>query len=95
MAKKEDYQEKTEAQLKELEAQIEILRAKADQATAEAKFECYAQLALLDTKREVVRVRLQTMAVVPEEAWENLKGPVEHALSDLESAVNIAAPGFE
>jgi len=95
MAKKEDYQEKTEAQLNELEAQIEILRAKAHQATAEAKPECYARLAVLDTKREVARVRLQTMAVVGEEAWENLKGSVEHALSDLESALNIAAPRFE
>lgn len=95
MAKKEDYQEKTEAQLKELEAQIEILRAKAHQATAESKPKCYAQLALLDTKREVVRVRLQTMAVVGEEAWEYFKGPVEHALSDLESAVNVAGPRFE
>lgn len=95
MAKKEDYQEKTEAQLKELEAQIEILRAKAHQATAEAKPRCYAQLALLDTKREVAQVRLQTMAVVSGQAWENLKGSVEHALSDLESAVKIAAPRFE
>lgn len=95
MAKKEDHQGKTEAQLNELEAQIEILRAKAHQATAEAKPKCYAQLALLDTKREVVQVRLQTMAVLGEEAWENVKGSVEHALSDLESAVNIAAARFE
>ena len=95
MAKKDDYQEKVEARLKELDAQIDVLRAKADKATAETKLECYTQLVPVNTKREVARVRLQTMAVVGEQAREDLKTGVVDALNDLERAVGKATSAVD
>jgi len=95
VAKKDDYQEKVEARLKELDAQIDVLRAKADKATAETKLESYTQLVPVNTKREVARVRLQTMAVVGEQAREDLKTGVVDALNDLERAVGKATSAVD
>jgi len=47
MNKKEAYQEKFDAQLREWSAKIDELKAKADQAKAEAKIEYYEQIEAL------------------------------------------------
>jgi hypothetical protein len=49
----------------------------------------------LDTKREIARLRLQTMAAVGREKWEDLKPAIDGAVSDLESAVSNATSKFD
>lgn len=58
MGKREAYQEKTEAQLKELDAQIELFKAQVQKADADVKLEYNRQLASLDTKREILVTKL-------------------------------------
>lgn len=83
------------ARSKELDAQIERLRAKADKATSDTKAQYHRELLSLDTKRETARLWLQASATTGEEAWKHLKTPVDRALSDLGSAVGRVAYGFE
>ena len=61
MNKKEAYQEKFDAQLREWSAKIDELKAKADQAKAEAKIEYYEQIEELRSKQAAAQTKLQEL----------------------------------
>lgn len=95
MSLKEAYQEKMEAQLREWEADIARLRAKADQTKAEAKIEYYQQIEVLRTKKEAAHQKLQELRETSEDAWEELKAGIENAWDDLRHAVTNALAKFK
>lgn len=92
---KDPYHKTIKAQLKEFEAQIEGLLAKAGKATAEIKTECNEQLEVLRSKRAIARGKLRELEGPSEEAWQDLKLGVEDALDELKKAVPSAVSSFE
>jgi uncharacterized coiled-coil DUF342 family protein len=90
MGKKEAYQEKVTAQLRELEANIARLQAKADQAHAEAKIESYEKIEELRAKRDLAQQKLEELREAGDEAWEELKAGIENAWDDLRTAMQNA-----
>ncbi|MBD9356510.1 sll1863 family stress response protein [Methylomonas albis] len=88
--KKEAYQEKFEAQLREWAAEIEVLKAKADTATAEAKIVYFGQIEELHAKQTAAQTKLQELRASGEQAWEALKPGLEHAWHDLRTAIDDA-----
>jgi hypothetical protein len=90
MDKKEAYQEKVIAQLRESEANIARLQAKADQAQAEAKIEYYVKIEELRAKRDLAQQRLEELREAGDEAWEDLKAGIENAWDDLRTATQNA-----
>ncbi|MGD8625111.1 MAG: hypothetical protein PVJ34_11270, partial [Anaerolineae bacterium] len=86
----EKYQERAEAQLKELKARIDLLEAQADKAQAEAKVAYSQQLEKLYQKRQEAEKRLQRVKKAGSEAWRELTTGVDEAMTDLENAVNGA-----
>ena len=95
MESKKAYQEKTEAQLKEWSAKIDLLKAKADKAKAEVKIKYYEKIEELRGGQETARQKLQKLKGSGEGAWEELKGGVDKALKDLKEGLNRALSKFK
>lgn len=94
MNKKEVYQEKLEAQLREWSAKIDVLNAKADKAKAELKIEYAEQIEDLRAKQTAAQTKLQELSKSGELAWEELKPGLEHAWHDLKISVENALSKF-
>ena len=69
MGLKEAYLAKREAELKEWDAQIVQLEAKAEQAQAQVKIHYYEQLESLRTKQTAVRDKLHELKQSSGAAW--------------------------
>lgn len=88
------YRQKAEAQLKELKANIDKLKAKAKQANADARIQFNDQLKALDAHKDRVQENLSAMESAAGEAYEDLKSGTQKAFSELKSAVEKAAERF-
>ena len=95
MSLKDAYQEKLEAKLKEWNAEIEKLEAKAAKAKADARINYNEKLEDVKRKREAAREKLSELKGAGENAWENLKAGVENAWQSLEDAVKSAKSHFK
>ncbi len=93
--KKDAYQQKMEAQLKEWDALIDQLRARAEQANAEAKIEYMNRVEELQGKRNTLQEKLDKMKNSSGDAWKDLKAGVENAFSDLKISVESAIDRFK
>jgi len=91
MGKKQDYEQKMAAQLREWQARIDVLKAKAEKAGAEQKIAYHEQLENLRKHERKARERLDELRDAGEDAWENLVDGLESAGSDLKSAFERAA----
>ncbi len=95
MADKDAFREKLEAQLKEWNARIDLLKAKAEKAKAEAKIEYSKDIENLKAKRDALRGKLAEWQSAGSEAMESIKAGVEKAAADLKSAIEKAASKFK
>lgn len=93
--KRKAFEEKLDAQINELNAQIALLKAKADKAKAEAKIEYLKSIEGLQLKRDTARAKLHELKSAGDEAWEDLKSGAEKAWDDLKSAFHAAAAKFK
>ncbi len=93
--KKEAYVEKIEDQLKEWGIQVDLLKAKAEKSKAEVKIKYLEQVQELKSKQEAARQRLHELTGSGDEAWEDFKEGVDHALSDMKKALKQAASRFK
>ena len=95
MDRREAYKEKTEAQLRELGAEIQKLEANMDQLQAEAKLEVSKELETMQARDGEVQGQLQELMGASEDAWEDLRVGIDGALTELRTSVNLAATKFE
>jgi predicted ATP-binding protein involved in virulence len=93
--KRKAYEEKLEAQLKEWSAQIALLRAKADNAKADAKIEYYKTVDALQHKQNEAKAKLQELKTAGDEAWEDLKAGAEKAWAEVKTAYHDATSRFK
>ncbi|MEJ2032335.1 MAG: coiled coil domain-containing protein [Deltaproteobacteria bacterium] len=93
--KRKAFEEKLDAQLKEWNAQIALLKAKANTAKAEAKVEYYAKIEALQHKRDSAKAKLQELKDAGDEAWEDLKAGAEKAWAEVKAAFHDAASKFK
>jgi uncharacterized coiled-coil DUF342 family protein len=85
MGLKEAYQEKLEAQLREWSAKISELKAKADQASADAKIKMYQELDDLKARKGAAQEKLNEIKAAGAEKWESLRAGADQTLADLKS----------
>lgn len=90
MSKKEAFESKMDAQLREWNAEIEKLKARADRARADTKIEYYNRIEDLEARRQAARSKLEDMKSSGESAFENLKSGAEKAWKDLGDAMESA-----
>jgi hypothetical protein len=93
--KRKAYEEKLEAQLKEWSAQIALLRAKADNAKADAKIEYYKTVDALQHRQNEAKAKLQELKTAGDEAWEDLKAGAEKAWAEIKTAYHDATSRFK
>lgn len=95
MSTKDEYVRKMHSKLDHLNAEIDALAAKADQAKAESRAEYHKQIESLRSKRDHARERMDTLQQSGEGAWEDLKSGVETAWDAVGEAMNSARSRFK
>jgi predicted ATP-binding protein involved in virulence len=93
--KRKAFEEKLDAQLKEWNAQIALLKAKADTAKTEAKVEYYATIEALQHKRDTAKAKFQELKAANAGAWEDLKTGAERARDEVKAAFHEAVSRFK
>jgi len=93
--KRKAYEEKLDAQLKEWSAQIALLKAKADNARADAKVDYYKTIDALQQKQDEVKTKLQQLKAAGDEAWEDVKKGSEKAWAEVKAAYHDASSRFK
>ena len=92
---RKDYQEKAEAELRELNQRIEALNAKAAPRAKAARKEVERQIAELDHKRAALQQQLEKFKHSSQAAWRDMKPGIDSALKDLDAAYQRAAADFK
>jgi flagellar motility protein MotE (MotC chaperone) len=92
---KQQYEEKIEAQLKELDREIANLKERAVKQSKATRKDLDQSLTELEVKREVLRVKLEKLRNESEAAWKDMKPGIEAAMDDLEAAYRRAASHFK
>jgi predicted ATP-binding protein involved in virulence len=95
MEKRKAFEEKLDAQLKEWNAQIALLKAKADKAKAQTKIEYLTIIEGLQQKRDTAKSKLQELKAAGPEAWEGLKTSAEKGWDDVKTAFHDAVSKFK
>ena len=95
MASKEAYQKKLEAQLTEWDAKLDVLSARAQKATADARISYENELESLRAKRAAALESLSELRKRSETAWEEMKGGLEKAWDDMSKAMDKVAARFK
>jgi len=93
--KRKAYEEKLDAQLKELKAQIALLKAKAENAKADAKIDHYKTIAALEHKQNKATTKLKELKTAGDEAWEAVKTGAEKVWDEVKTAYHEAASKFK
>jgi hypothetical protein len=93
--KRKAYEEKLDAQLKEWSAQIELLKAKTDNAKADAKIEYYKTIEALQSKQNEAKAKLRELKTAGDAAWEDLKTGAEKAWAEVKAAYHEASSRFK
>jgi hypothetical protein len=95
LQEKEEYQEKMEAKLKELDAQIDRMKAEAKESTEEAKAALEKRIQEMEEKREAAGKKLEEVRESSVEAWRNLKSDMDDIMSNLEKRIKEILPPYE
>ena len=95
MNDKELYQQKKQAQLDEWKAELDKLKAKASEASADKKIELNKEIERLDSKVEEGKAKLAEIEGASEDAWDSVKDGVESAWDSMKHAFSDAASKFK
>jgi hypothetical protein len=93
--KRKAYEEKIEAQLKEWSAQLALLKAKADNAKADAKIEYYKTIDILKHKQDDAAAKLRELKTAGDDAWEDIKTGAEKVWAEVKTAYHGASSRFK
>jgi hypothetical protein len=93
MSKRENYEEKMQAQLDELKVEIAELKGKAERAEANLELEYYTLIDELHVKLEETEHRFELLRMANEQRWEEFKSELEHSWSSLRELIKaVNAP---
>ena len=95
MSKKQAYEEKLKAQFAELNAKIDVLKAKAKQAEGSVKADYHETLEDLQKKRSEAKNKLQELSEAGDNAWEDMKKGVDESWDAFATAVKSAVTRFK
>ena len=95
MVNKEAHRENLEAQMREWSAKIDVMKAKADQAEADAKIEYQNRIEDLRQKKEALQAKLSELQNASDAAWKDIKAGTERAAADLKDALQSALSKFK
>ena len=91
---KAEFEKELTASLDKLDAEIRELKAKAETLKADARAKLDKAVAELDAKQKSARAKLDELGKASSDAWEHLKQGTKAAWEELEAAVKKAAAEF-
>lgn len=83
MSTKDAYKQKIEAQLELVQANLEVLKAKAKNATADIQISYSKEIESLENNYAKVQSKLGELGQVSKGAWEHLKKDIENSWDSL------------
>lgn len=95
MSAREAYEKKLRAELEEWKAEMDLLKAKAHKAEADAQLESENLWESLKAKQEAAAAKLHELEHASDEAWEDIKEGVEIAWGELRDSLKSAASRFK
>ena len=95
LSPKQAFQQKLEAQLRELDTAFDELKLQASLAKADLRTEFEKQLEVLAAKRTTAQTKLGELSRRTEGAWEDLKGGAEKAWDDMRQTLSQIATRFK
>ena len=84
------YQQKVEAQINEWSAKLDVLKAKADKASAEAKLEINKKLESLHDLQGQAKAVVDKIKASSTDAWNDAKHGIEESWTKIATAVETA-----
>lgn len=94
MTDKETYEKKLKAQLDAWQAEIDKLRAQAQEAQADARVRYHDQIENLRRHRDDVEGKLKELQAAQSEAWKDIKAGADRAWDDMSRAMTDAMNRF-
>lgn len=94
MSAKEAYVEKVQAQLDQWNADLKKLKAKADEAEADAKIQIQNEIEKVEAKQAETREQLQKLRSASDDAFEDMKAGFESAWGSMSKAMTDAMNRF-
>lgn len=91
---KAEFEKELTASLDKLDAEIRELKAKAETLKADARAKLDKAVAELDARQKLARAKLDELGKASSGAWEHLKQGTKAAWEELEAAVKKAAAEF-
>jgi len=90
MEKKQIYQEKIDAELERLDAQINLIQSKARKAKEDKRKELINQVQKLDEQWKEISLKLEDMRGKSQEAWQEMTEGLNRSLDELEASAQEA-----
>lgn len=84
------YQQKVEAQFNEWSAKLDVLKAKADKASADAKLELNKKLESLHDLQGQAKEVVEKIKASSADAWNDAKKGIEDSWTKISTAVETA-----
>lgn len=87
MEKKRIYIEKLQAQIKEWDAKLNLLKAKADNASADVKIKTMKHAEKVKQQKERIEDQLDKLQEAGEDVWEDIKNGLDDAQEELHGLI--------
>jgi len=95
MSKKDEYFAMMESQIKKWDAEVDKLRAKSGQLSAEARGKYEEQLKAMRANRDAAHKKLQEMRMATEAAWQHTQSGMDAAWASMKNALEKASSQFK
>ena len=95
MSKKDEYFAMMEAQIRKWDAEVDKLRAKSAQMSAEARIKYEEQLMAMRANRDAANKKLQEIRTASEAAWQNMQAGMDAAWASMKNALDKASSQFK
>ena len=95
MSKKDEYFTMMEAQIKKWDAEVDKLRTRSHEVSADARAKYDDQLKAMRASRDAANKKLQEMRAASESAWQHMQTGVDTAWTSMKNALEKASSQFK
>lgn len=87
MDKRELYKQKAEAQLHELSATLEVIKARVEKFSAQAKLDMHPRIETLHAKYDSAKTKLDKIGAATDDKWDEVVKDIDTAWDEFKAAV--------
>lgn len=90
METREIYKEKYQAQIHEWAAKLDVLKARAEMMSAQAKLDAKPRIDAMHEKLEAAKAKMHDIASSTDDKWDEVKKGIDHAWDETRGAIQGA-----